>query len=164
MKFVILFLFIFCSNIAVAGECSGSSHWVRAYHRRAYYRGDGTFVAATEMSAHCQHNPEGYEFWKDKIKNGSPPFWPNKSEKIVPWSQEEIERTLEALSEIPKELWGDYIKGIYRFDVSQDDTNPASSVKGFIALYNNAFNSSRDPSLARLITHELAHEKIPTLG
>jgi len=42
---------------------------------------------------------------------------------------------------------------------AKDYPNPASSLRtGAIALYNTAMTSKKDPSLARLLTHELAHE------
>ncbi len=99
-------------SITYAANCNSNSHWVRAHHRTAYYKNDGTFVRASEVSAHCQRNPEGYKFWNGKIKNGLLPSWPNKTETSKSWTQGEIEHVLEALSELPSELWGDYIEGI----------------------------------------------------
>ena len=55
------FFFIIAGILAIeakAAACSEGQHWVRAYHRRAYYRADGTFVAATQVTAHCQGNPD----------------------------------------------------------------------------------------------------------
>jgi hypothetical protein len=139
---------------------SEGKHWVRAYHRRAYYKADGTFVSATEVTAHCQGNPSGFDFWKNKIRDSIPTYWPNKGEKVASWSEEEKERVFEALSEVPSGLWGSYIAGIYRLSRSKDYPNSGSSLRtGDIALYDSAFNSKQDPSLARVLTHELAHEE-----
>lgn len=154
-------LFIFLSLAAQglwAENCNSGFHWVRAHHRNAYYRADGTFVSAANVSAHCQKNSDAYDFWAVKLKSERPIGWPNENEKLVPWSLAETEQVIDALSALPKSIWGNYIKGIYRMDKSKDDPNPASSGGGFIVLYNRAFGSAKRPGLARVLAHELAHE------
>jgi len=140
-----------------ANQCGDGAHWVRAHHRRAYYRGDGTFVKATEVSAHCQNNQQSYGMWREKLKDGFPKRWPHHSEKSTKWTEEEIERVLEALDGIPKELLSGTINAIYRLKKSDQFPNPATWGSGVIALYDTAFNENRN--LARVLAHEFSHEK-----
>lgn len=147
---------------APQGTCPDNSHWVRAHHRRAYIRADGTSVSATNVKAHCQNNPPGYSFWKDKLKTGLPPQWPITSEKTSRWTAEEVERTLDALSKIPESLFAPTIHGIYRLRKSRDFPNPAASASGVVVLYDNAFEGKRN--LSRILGHELAHEHFRTMS
>src|SRR5687767_5074321 len=80
--------------------CGPEEHLVSAHHRRAYTRGDGTLVRATDVVAHCRKNPSGYHQWISKLKSDKP-SWSPKAGKIANWTTEEIERVLEALEEIP---------------------------------------------------------------
>lgn len=91
-------------------------------------KADGTFVRASFRAAHCQNNPKSYAFWRDKLTNVRPPNWPdaNKSEKHKKWTDEEIERMLEALNELPEVLWVRTIKSISRMDKSIYQNNPGS--------------------------------------
>ena len=154
-----LFLFLGLAPLAFSKEssCNLGQHWVRTYHRRAYYGSDGIFVSATTVSAHCQGNPPGYSHWKDELRTGYPPSWPHKNEKPKAWTEEERDRTLDALGELPETLWGeDHIK-IYRMESSTTSTgNPSTSAKGVIVLYNSAFDQSH--TLSEVLAHELAHE------
>lgn len=73
------------------------------------------------------------------------------------WTQPEIERVVSALNRLPETFWMEEIEGVYRFKKSKDEGNPASSVKGIIGLYDSAFSEKIE--LARILSHELAHEK-----
>jgi hypothetical protein len=139
--------------------CGKDQHWVKAHFRRGYYRSDGIFVKATNVTAHCQGNPEGYAYWGPKLKDDRPQ-WPHRFEKSKKWTIEEKERVLEALAELPEVLWGNTIEGIYRMDKSQTSVNnPATSAAGAIVLYDSAFSKpNKTQPLARIIGHELAHE------
>jgi len=128
---------------------------VKSHFRRGYLRSDGTPVKATNVKSSCKEASAVYKFWSSKIKNGSPSDWPNKNEKQATWTAEEEERILEALENLPEELWSDVIKGLYRLKKSKDFPNPASNGNGHIVLYDSAFESKRN--LARILTHELAH-------
>jgi hypothetical protein len=150
------------SNFAKADSCSTGQHFVRAYHRRAYYKADGTYVSASQVGAHCQNNPSGYSFWSNKFSSGVPRGWPWHDERSRAWTEEERERVLEALGEIPDELWNLSAEGIYRLDKSFDFPNPATSAERVIALYDTAFIQKRN--LAQVLAHELAHMKYKTLS
>jgi hypothetical protein len=136
--------------------CGPGRHWVRAYHRRAYTRANGAPVSATDVGAHCADNPPGYAFWQPKIKNGKPSGWPRQREKPKNWTEEEVERVLEALSQMPRELWDGTLRGIYRMARSEDYPNPASSYAGATTVYDTALDPSRN--LTRILSHELAHQ------
>jgi len=118
---------------------------------------DGTPVRASNVSAHCQENPKGYEFWKSKLLNGRPENWPPATEKQAKWTPEEMERVLEALGSLPDSLQPKKIKGFYRMHRSDDYPNPAPTraPTGEIVLFDSAFDQSRN--LARILGHELAH-------
>ena len=142
--------------------CPPGEHWVKAHHRRAYIRSDGSKVSATEVTAHCQKDPIGSSFWKPKLKTGKPPGWERAQEKVGAWTPEEDERVLEALALIPDSLWAKTLNGIYRLGKSVDYPNPASSMSGQIALYDTAFDETRN--LTRILAHELAHESYRNLS
>lgn len=84
MNWFLAFILLFASTAVHAETCPTKSHWVKAFHRKAYYRADGTFVSETDVAAHCQKNSTAYDFWREKLKSGLPPGWPNKSEAAVP--------------------------------------------------------------------------------
>lgn len=85
-----------------------------------------------------------------------------KKEKFKKWTDEEIESVLDALAELPKELWSSEIKGIYRAIKSKDYPNPASSGGEMIVIYDSAFTSTLP--IARILGHELAHRKFLDLS
>lgn len=164
MKLFVCFLFLLNFNFASAADailppqpCTVDQHWVRAYHRRAYFRADGTPVRESFVKAHCQNNPKSYKLWRDKLKNVRPTNWPdaNAREKLKNWSDEEIERVLEALNDLPEILWVEAIQSISRMDKSVHAGNSGSGTPGHIVLYDDAF--VKDKNLARIISHELAH-------
>lgn len=119
-------------------------------------------MSAANVTAHCQKNPPGYVFWRDRIKDGKPPSWPLLSEKQSHWTAEEIEQTLNALSQLPDSLFLTSVQGIYRMAKSQTPQNPASSAPGIIVLYDGGFGSKRN--LSRILSHELAHEYFRNLS
>ncbi len=144
-------------------ECGVGRHWVRAHHSNAYTRADGTPVSASEVPSHCQTNPPSFAKWSEKLKRGMPPKWIEKSEKISAWTPEERERILDALGNLPSELLRDSVDGIYRLKRSAPyDKNPASGVRGEIAVYDPAFAEKQN--LSRILGHELAHELFNNLN
>ncbi|KYG61743.1 hypothetical protein AZI85_05825 [Bdellovibrio bacteriovorus] len=109
------------------------------------------------IKGHCRKNPEGYTTWLPKIQDNLPSNWPHKNESSRTWSTEEKEKVLEAMATIPPELWSPKITGIHRAKRSKDHPNPATSADGIIVVYDSAFE--RERNLARIFTHELAHQK-----
>lgn len=53
-------------------------------------------------------------------------------------------------------MWKKSEYKIYRMEKSKDGTNPASSAKGIVVLYDSAFNEKN--ILSRILAHEFAHE------
>ena len=149
--------FAFATEKSKATKCLPGHHWVKAHGRRAYIRGDGVFVSASFVKAHCQSNPSGYEFWQPKLKAGTPQIWPHKTEKFKSFTASETERVLDALGEVPDILWSENVHEIYRAAKSKDFPNPASSTDGLVVLYDTAFDSKLN--LTRVLSHELAHQK-----
>ena len=147
----------FVGRTATRGtQCPKGKHWVSAHFRSACYRADGTFVKASNVSAHCRTNPAGYAVWHSKLKNHRPKVWRFTKEQSKKWTTEEIERLLEALAELPEELTEQVVKGLYRMKDSVEQGNPATTNFGDIALYDTAF--SKKYKLAQVVAHELAHE------
>ena len=166
MKFVIIIiflLFIFSApSFAKQGSCGENSHWVRAHHRRAYTRYDGTYVSATNVRAHCQGNPPGYAFWRPRLKDDRPADWPHKNEITKKWTDEETERMVEALGSIPKVLWENSNINFYRMDNSSTVLgNESTYGKNMVVFYDSAFDSKKN--LARLLSHELSHDQFDKL-
>jgi len=165
IKAICFVLPIFTINLSLAiakpvdkkQVCATGKHWVKGHPKKAYIRADGVQVSASYVSGHCRTNTVTYIRWIDRLKAGSPPGWRQKSEKEKPWTTEEKERVIEALSQLPDKLLLDSIKGIFRFSKSsQYGLNPASGQSGYIVLYDPAFDPQNN--LARIISHELAHE------
>ena len=148
------------------GNCGSNQHWVRAHAQTAYTRGDDTAVSGSFHKAHCQNNPPAYVIWNPKLKNGSPPNWEFKNEKSKNWTDEEKEKVLEALSELPPQLLNQPVDGIYRMSESkQHEVNPASGYAHNIVIYDKAFDEGNN--LARILSHEFAHEiyrQLPVAG
>lgn len=160
--FLILLLSLFphaaFSKETISSDCPPGKHYIRAHFRRGYLRSDGrTVIPPSNIKAHCRTNPEGYIFWQPKLSNKNPPDWPHKKEVFKNWTSEEIERVIDALSEIPSSLWSKNIKNIFRSFKSKDFPNPASSSDGTIILYDTAFSEAHN--LTRILAHELAHQK-----
>ncbi len=150
-------LFLLGPLSAAALECPPGTYHVRSHPRSAYYRADGTFVNATHVSESCREKNAVYNAWASRLKNGFPPGWEHKTEKPTPWTEEQRERMLEALSELPEALQKTPLKGIYRLSKSVLYPNPASDDnEGTMAIYDSAFDKNR--RLARIVAHELAHE------
>jgi hypothetical protein len=162
----ITFFFIFiisqfaCSKTFASthpNQCPTGQHWVRAYHRSAYTRVDGTLVSATEVSSHCQSNPPAYAIWHDRLKSGKPPHWQYPAEKAHAWTDDEKEKVIEALSELPSDILLNSVEGIYRLEKSiENPANPASNHENQIALYDSALKPGVDT--ARILAHEFAHK------
>lgn len=136
-------------------KCPLGEHWVSAHHRRAHFKSDGTFVSASDVSAHCRKNPGGYQVWNPKLFDGMPPYWRLRQEKPGRWTTEERERVLESLGETPLLLRNEKIGGIYRMKGSIFPGNPASNNYADIVLYDEAFGSKE--GLTHVLNHELAH-------
>lgn len=155
----LLLFFIYCPLFAKAtaskDSCPSGFYHVKSHFRRGYIRSDGTLVKATNVKSYCKEASAAYNFWMSKLKRGSPTDWPHKQEEQSSWTSEEEQRVLEALENIPEELWTDAAKAIFRLKKSKDFPNPASNGDGLIILYDSAFDSKRN--LARILAHELAH-------
>jgi len=144
-------------KIVPENTCATGEHWVVAHHRSDYIKADGTYVSATNVSAHCQGNPPAYAVWADRLKSGRPSMWEMKKEKSKAWTEEEKERVLEALSSLPGELLVPSVDGIYRMEKSDNvHSNPGSGHDNQIVLYDGAFKA--DQNLARVVGHEFAHK------
>lgn len=152
----ISFLILSSSVVFATSEnCPEGKYRRKAHSRSEYYRADGTFYRAAKISEACISKGPGYDFWISRLKNERPLNWPQK-ESSAKWTEEQRERVLEALSELPESLWSSSIKGIYRLSKSEYHPNPASHSPGIIILYDTAFG--KDRRLARILAHELAHE------
>ena len=147
-------IWVVLAYAAPQGQCPKGQHWVRAHFRRAYYRGDGTYVRATNVTAHCSTNQSGYDIWNAKLLDGRPSFW-QPDEKTANWTPEERERVLEALGELPRVLKDERINGFYRLKQAALPKNPASNNFSDIVVYDAAF--SRDYNLTQVLGHELSH-------
>lgn len=137
--------------------CPKGQHWVKAYHRSAYVRADGVRFSASDVQAHCRINPPSFALWSERLSDKPSLRWLKNGEKLRPWSVEERERVLEALSELPPTLIIDSVKALYRLQKSLAyGENPAAGESGEIGLYDLAFNSKTN--LPRVLSHEFAHE------
>ncbi len=145
-------------------ECPQGKHSVSSYTQGDYYKADGTFVRAHTVNAHCRTNPRGYEKWHSKLKTGRPRVWGYKKEQSVDWTESNVERTLEAISELPDLLFEQEPAGIYRMRKSRTPANPATTNTGLseTVLYDLAFQTSSN--LAQVLAHEFSHllyKKLP---
>lgn len=138
-----------------ATDCPEGTYFRRAHERSSYYRSDGTFVSAAKVKASCVEKRFGHDFWIRLLKGGKPKDWPHK-ETATKWSDNEKERVLEALSVLPEIFQLKSLKGIYRLSKSKDFPNPASHAPNIVVLYDSAFENKRN--LARIVSHELAHQ------
>jgi hypothetical protein len=156
-------LFLLWSLPVAALQCPPGTYHVRSHLRSAYYRADGTFVKATHVSESCRGKNAVYDTWAFRLKSGFPPGWENKTERPTQWTEEQRERVLEALGELPEALRKASLKGIYRLSKSIFHPNPASDDnEGIMVLYDSAFDKGQ--RLARIVAHELAHETYVALG
>jgi hypothetical protein len=149
-------------NAAPRTKCPPREHWVVPHHRRAYTRGDGTFVSASEIEGYCRKNSSDFHVWNIKLKNGRPPSWRFGAEKSVDWTAEETERALEALEETPSFLRNLDVDAIYRMKEASNPANPAAMHGTDIVLYDKAFDSTE--ILAHILNHEMAHLLFDTLS
>ncbi len=160
----LLIFFTLSSASADMNTCKPGEHWVRAFHRKSYFRSDGTHVSDADVVAHCQKNSLAYSFLAPKFKDGRPEGWPNPNEQSKPWTESEKERMIEALESLPEKLWNRKIGELYRMARSKDAGNFASSDRNRnIALYDDAFMDGRIP-LARILAHELGHMEFLALS
>jgi hypothetical protein len=161
-RLLVLLLVVPAGSVLSAQKaCPPGEHWVNAYHRRAYSRGDGTFVSAADVKAHCHGNPANYHFWVSKLKSGRP-LWRPDAEKASDWAAEEVERVLEVLDETPNLLKDNNIKAIYRLKESIPPGNPASTNLNDIVLYDDAFEPPFN--LTHVLDHELSHRVFEKLS
>jgi hypothetical protein len=138
-------------------EClSSPTHtWVKKHYRKGYYRKSGTHVKPGFVKAHCRAKYKTEAYWARKIKGTFPSPWINKEEKLAKWTEEELERLLEALNELPATFQKYDIQGIHRLKKSSQKGNPASNNLKSIVLYDEAFFITHN--LSEVITHEMAH-------
>ncbi len=157
--------FLFSTTIVAAAQkkkvttpnpCRVGEHWVRAHTQRAYVRGDGTPVSGSFHKAGCQKNPASYAVWNDRLKKGLPPKWEFKKEKSKNWTDDEKEKVLAALSDLPPILVNEIVSGIYRLKTSEKlQENPGANFQNQIALYDAAFDKNQN--VARILGHEFIH-------
>lgn len=150
-------LFLFCPQvIANSAKCPVGQHWVKAHSRKSYTRVDGVTVKSASVSSHCRVNRTSDAYWQDRLQNSRPNDWPYKNEKSKSWTTEERERVLDAICELPDEIWAKSNFRIYRMEKSKDGRNPATSANGILVLYDSVF--TRKYFLPRVLSHEFAHE------
>lgn len=162
MLSLIIFKLLVSFNALAIEKCPSDSYYVKSHPRGSYTKNDGTFVKATQVIGFCRKKSEAYSFWSEKIKDGTPPNWPHINESKSSWSESEKEKFYEAMESLPRELWQSNLKGVYRLKRSKDFPNPASQGGDMIVLYDNAFSSDR--TLARIASHELAHQIFDNLN
>lgn len=160
MRVLIYSLWILLSFGAFADQCPQGETWVSGHPRKEYFRSDGVYVSAAQVTGHCRSKAAAYQFWSARLVNNEIKGWPHKSEKFKSWSRSEIEAAIGALDRVPNSLW-DEIK-IHRAKQSRSSGNPATSAEGEMVLYDEAF--SRQRNLARIFVHELAHNRFKKMS
>lgn len=118
-------------------------------------------MRATNVTGHCQGNPPGYDIWNGRLLGGRPSSWHLK-EQTSAWTDEERERVLEVLGELPAILKDEGIDGIYRLKRAIIPENPASNNFSSVVLYDTAFE--KDYNLAHVLAHELSHRLYGSLS
>ncbi len=153
----------FYSNVLAKGnnkkinKCSAGEHFVNAHYRKSYIRTDGTKVSSANVKAHCQLNSKSYLSWNERISSNPSNLWLRKHEKAKKWTEEEKNRVLESLSDLPPAILTGSVRAIFRLEKSTIyDQNPAAGEAGEIAFYDLAFGPKEN--LTRIFAHELAHE------
>lgn len=147
-------LFLYSPPVASAQDCPKGSAWVRPHPRDQYYRSDGVYVSATDVTGHCRSKTKSYDFWSALLVNGRPKDWVFNEEKSSDWTSAEISQFIKAAEKLPTLLRNKV--NVFRMKKSKDIENPATSTKGVMVLYDSAF-SGKD-ILSRILIHELAHE------
>lgn len=75
----------FCSGIALAAEpvasCPQGQYLVKAHHRSAYVRTDGTQVKASSVKAYCKMHSQSSLYATDRLKNELPHGWQELKQK-----------------------------------------------------------------------------------
>jgi hypothetical protein len=155
MKFYLFVSILIYSTHIFALDCPTGKFHVRQHHRRSYFRGDGTFVKATNVKESCRDLSPAFKTWMPRIKSGKPPSWPQK-EPGATWSEEQKERVIEAIEDLPAEMQLGLFDGIYRLSKSIIFPNPSSQWDRYLVLYDTAFLPNRN--LARILAHEFAHQ------
>lgn len=156
MKMFIHLAHLLTPMFAISTSCPPGEHFVKTHNRNAYTRADGTFVKAATISSHCRKQRESDNYWLTKFESYRPIDWPHNNEILTPWTVEEKERVLDALCELPEEIWKNSEYKIYRMKQSKDGQNPATSAKDILVLYDSAFKYRN--TLSRVLAHEFAHE------
>jgi hypothetical protein len=151
----ILFLFsILHSSLSLAIDCPPNKYPVKAHTRTDYYRNDGTYVSATNVSESCREygslKPLKLHF-EDKMPKG----WPHKNEKFKAWNNKEKSDITAALDQLPAILTQIGELKIYRAIKSEIVDNPATSAPDskIITIYDDISKHE----LKRVLAHELAH-------
>lgn len=153
-RIVMLMTCVTTATEAATTQCAPDEHWVKAHHRRAYVKGNGTVVKEADVTAHCRKNPSSYLNWLPRLKMGIPRFWGSKTDQVSEWTIEERERLFEALNEIPDFLKQDF-DAIHRMKNLANSDNPASVKGTTVVIYDAAFSSNHN--LTHILAHEMAH-------
>ena len=137
-------------------RCDANSYLVKAHNRRAYLRADGTKVSASHVDAYCKSRSAIYDAWISRFGAKPPPGWPD-GEKSKDWTDEERERILEILEELPSSLTSQPTKALLRFDKSKvSSANPGAFAANYIVLYDAAFSPHQ--KLVSILAHEFSHQ------
>jgi len=136
--------------------CPINAYKISSHFRGAYYRVDGTYVSATNVSEHCREKTAVSKEWRKKIRNSRPRRRERGKEKSIKWSDGEKHLVIESLENLPPVLLSPRVRGIYRMKRSIANLdNPAAGFLGNIVLYDRLFKSPTN--ITRVLGHEFAH-------
>lgn len=91
------------TTYAFSYDCEDGTYPVRAHPRSDYFRNDGTYVSATQVSESCRGYRE-LKLPKIVFEQGPPKNWPHKLEKFRKWNLQEQQETQLAFNKLPKVL------------------------------------------------------------
>lgn len=153
-KAILIFLSLIYLRIGMALECPPGKYFVSAFPRDSYYRGDGTFVSATTVEAHCR----SYHFsspLKIKFENQMPEGWPYQLDLFKKWTENEKKEVQEALNSLPEKLRNLGEIRVFRAVKSSFPNNHASSGpdNSIIVLYDSA----KEFGYRQTFAHEMGH-------
>ncbi len=117
-----------------------------------------TFSCSLDCEKFCNTKCDPDSYWKSKIKDGRPEKWEPSTEKSTSWTNEEKEKLLAVLAQLPDVFKKIAFRGFYRMQRSSAMGNPGSIAESGqeIVIYNIAFDGP-GLSLDRIVAHELSH-------
>jgi len=154
MKIIFLVLSLLFLSNTYAQICTEGTYLVKGHSRTAYYRNDGTHVAATSVNTYCRHYRDDGPL-KQQFLIKMPKGWPHQKEDFKRCSKAKQKKISKILSSIPKFLTSIGKLKIYCSKKSNVPNNPATSSPEtkIIVLYDSSFKMNT----RRIIIHELAH-------